>query len=211
MRLLRRLGVVVVVLVAVTLAASATIRYLHATEQPELAARLSEALAVGAGAAVAEIGAGDGVMAIQMARIVGPQGKVIATELTERQLESIRRNAAGAALTNVVVVLAGQTDTNLPAGCCDAVYMQRVYHHLASPAPVIASIARALKPGGRLAVMEFEPGWIANFTTPPGVPDRGGHGVPKPMLVREMQEHGFRSVGEITDFGSELYLAVFQR
>jgi hypothetical protein len=89
--------------------------------------------------------------------------------------------------------------------------MQRVYHHLPDPGPVVASIDRALKQKGRLAVLEFEPGWLINFTTPPGVPDRGGHGVPKPMLLDEMKGYGFQPVGMVEKFDSELYLAVFRR
>lgn len=188
-----------------------TFHYLEARDRPARAAHLAEALGLSPGDVVAEIGAGGGEMAIEMARIVGPSGQVIATEMRESQLEDIRRAARRAGLTNITVLLAGERDSNLPSRCCDAVYMQRVYHHLTDPAAVIASIGRALKPEGRLGVMDFEPGWIANGWVPEGVPDRGGHGVPKEMLLREMKEYGFHSRGAIGDLGDNLYLAVFER
>lgn len=211
----RRLGSFVLVaaaaLLALGLGGGLTVRYLQQRNLPEQARRLADALRIGPGSTVAEIGAGRGMMAVEMARIVGPGGTVIATEVTQRQLEDIQEAARRAGLTNVVTRLAGQHDSNLPARCCDAVYMERVYHHLTDPASVVASIGRALRPEGRLAVLDFEPGWMANFTTPAGVPDRGGHGVPKQMLLREMKGLGFEPTGEIEEFGDELYLAVFRR
>lgn len=210
-RPLRVLGLLAAAVLVLGLGGGLTIHYLEARDRPARAGRLAELLRVGPGSTVAEIGAGEGAMAVEMARVVGPEGHVIATEMRERQLEDIRRAARRAGLTNLSVLLAGEHDSNLPPGCCDAVYMQRVYHHLTDPAGVIASIGRALKPAGRVGVMDFEPGWIANLSKPSGVPDRGGHGVPKQMLLGEMKSHGFEAVGEIEDFGSDLYLAVFRR
>ena len=198
-------------LVVVGLGAGLALHELDERNRPEKAKRLAEALGIGPGDTVAEIGAGDGRMALLMARIVGPEGRVLATELGEGQREGIRRAAERAGLANVTVLQAGERDSSLPPGCCDAVYTQRVYHHLTDPAPVVASIGRALRPEGRFAILEFEPGWLLNVTTPRGVPDRGGHGVPKPMLVQEMKGYGFQPLGEVERFDSELYLAVFRR
>jgi ubiquinone/menaquinone biosynthesis C-methylase UbiE len=187
-----------------------TVRHLDARDRPAQAERLATVLHVGPGATVAEIGAGGGAMAVEMARVVGPGGRVFATELKETQLEDIRRAAGDAGLTNITVLKAGEHDSNLQPGCCDAVYMQRVYHHLTDPAAVVASIARALKPTGLFAVMDFEPGGFSNGPAPEGVPDRGGHGVPKQRLLSEMKAYGFETVGGIEDVGDRLYLAVFR-
>jgi ubiquinone/menaquinone biosynthesis C-methylase UbiE len=215
LRISRRAGWIVLasvaVIVVVGAGAGSALHHLQQRNLPLRAARLAAALRIGPGSTVAEIGAGDGAMAVQMARIVGPGGAVVATELAEPQLDVIRRAARLAGVANLTVRLAGARDTNLDPGCCDAVYMQRVYHHLTDPAPVMASVARALKPGGRVGVLEFEPGWIANWSTPAGVPDRGGHGVPKRLLPAEMAAHGFQSTSPLEDFDSELYLGVFRR
>lgn len=207
----RRVTLFVAAVLVVLATGGFTLHRLDIADRPQRAQRLALAMGVHPGSTVAELGAGDGAMAIEMARIVGPAGRIVATEVTEQQREGIRAAALRGGVTNLSVLPAREHDSGLPGGCCDAVYMQRVYHHLTDPAAVIASVRRALRPGGRVAVLEFEPGWIANFSTPSGVPDRGGHGVPKQMLLREMKEYGFGPVGELTDFGGEVYLGVFVR
>jgi SAM-dependent methyltransferase len=190
-------------------AAVPAIRYLEARDRPAQAARLAAELQIRPGMTVAEIGAGSGAMAVEVARIVGAGGQVIATELGEAHLTAIRDAARRANLANITVVGAAEHETNLPADCCDAIYMQRVYHHLTDPAGVIASARRALKPGGRLGVIDFEPGPIRNLWTPRGVPDRGGHGVPKEALVREMRSFGFTLRSDFIAWPEGEYLAVF--
>ena len=65
-------------------------------------------------------------------------------------LDDIRQAASEAGSGNVTVLQAGERATNLPAACCDAIFMRRVYHHLSEPSPIVASIHEALRPGGRL-------------------------------------------------------------
>jgi SAM-dependent methyltransferase len=83
-------------------------------------------------------------------------------------------------------VIEGATDsTNLPPLCCDAILIRDAYHHLTSPEAIIKSFAASLKPGGRLAVIDFPP--RANSEVPAGVPaNRGGHGVPIEVVVKEV-------------------------
>lgn len=207
----RRTVLTVVAAIFVSFAAAVpAIYYLEARNRPAEAARLATELGIRPGMTVAEIGAGSGAMAVEVARLVGAGGgQVIATELGDRRLSAIRDAARHAKLANVVVIAAGEHETNLPADCCDAIYMQRVYHHLTDPAGVIASVRRALRPGGRLGVIDFEPGPIGNLWTPPGVPDRGGHGVPTGTLVREMRSFGFTLRNDFIAWPDAEYLAVF--
>ena len=170
---------------------------------------MAAALGIRPGMTVAEIGAGTGAMAVEMARIVGRDGQVIATELGPGKLAAIRETARRAGVSNLSVLAAAEHATNLPLACCEAIYMQRVYHHLTDPAGVIESARQALKPGGRLAVIDFEPGGIKNLSTPRGVPDRGGHGVPKDALVREMRSFGLMLRGGLVDWPDGEYLGVF--
>ncbi len=193
--------------VILAVAAAAAIRRFEVGQRPAEAARLAGIVGLRPGMTVAEVGAGSGALAAEMARLVGPDGKVIATELGEAQLAALR--ARRAALPNLTVLAAGEHETNLQGGCCDVVYMHWVYHHLTDPAAVIASAMHALKPSGRLAVIEFDPNWIRNWSTPRGVPDRGGHGVPKDMLVREMKSFGLTLEGDIVGWNDWSYLAVF--
>lgn len=150
------------------------------------------ALALEPGMTVADVGAGDGDFTVALASRLGPAGRVIATEIEDDLVEKIRRRAKKDDLVNVEVVLGTQDDLALPPGCCDGVLVRLVYHHFEQPARMRAGLAAALKPGGRLAIVDIQPqsGWREL----PGVPDRGGHGIPLEALVAEMVGDGFEVV-----------------
>jgi precorrin-6B methylase 2 len=117
--------------------------------------RLAERLSLHEGMTVAEIGAGTGWLTVEVAQRVGPSGRVYSTELTAPRLDAIRHAAREAGVSNVTVLEAGDRTTNLSASCCDAIFMRRVYHHLSDAPAVTASLRKALKAGGRLAIIEF--------------------------------------------------------
>jgi ubiquinone/menaquinone biosynthesis C-methylase UbiE len=151
------------------------------TEVPELV----KLLALRPGMTVADVGAGFGAWTVQFAKVVGPSGRVYATDIGAAQLASIRDYAKKEGLTNVTVVEGGIDATNLPAQCCDAILIRDAYHHLTQPAAIVKSLAAALKAGGRLAVIDFPP--RPNTTVPEGVPaNRGGHGVPPAVVEQEV-------------------------
>ena len=114
------------------------------------AARLVTALKLQPGQTVADIGAGRGELTVELAREVGPGGQVYATELDADRLRDIREAAAAAGLTNVTVVEAHATRTNLPAACCDALVLRRVYHHIRDPSLMNASMRESLRPGNNV-------------------------------------------------------------
>ena len=141
---------------------------------------------------VAEIGGGSGSMTVEMARQVGPDGRVYSSELTEKARGDIRDAAKQAQLTNIVVLESGQASAGLPEGCCDAIFMRNVYHHFTQPAEMDRHLVAALKPGGRLGVIDFEP--RSGSTVPDGVPaNRGGHGVPPAVVIDELSAAGMTS------------------
>jgi ubiquinone/menaquinone biosynthesis C-methylase UbiE len=171
-------------------------------------ARLAERLGIGPGSVVADVGAGKGELAIELARLVGPGGRVYATELDADLRSAIAERAKNAGLANVVVAPAQLESTGLPDGCCDALYMRGVYHHLSAPEPILASIRRALKPRGRFVVIDFRPTrWLA-FWTPEDVPaDRGGHGVPPEVVEREAKAAGFAESARDEDWPASRLIA----
>jgi SAM-dependent methyltransferase len=110
---------------------------------------------------------------------------VYATDIGAAQLAALRDYAAREGLTNVSVIEGAVDSTNLPAVCCDAILIRDAYHHLTQPADIVRSLAAALKPGGRLAVIEFPP--RPNTEVPAGVPEnRRGHGVPPEVVQSEV-------------------------
>ena len=150
-------------------------------ELPELA-KLFE---LKPGMTVADVGAGFGAWTVRFAKVVGPAGRVYATDIGAAQLAALRDGAQREGLANVTVLEGAADTTNLPALCCDAILIRDAYHHLTQPGAIVKSLAAALKPGGRLAVIDFPP--RAKSEVPTGVPaDRLGHGVPPEVVQREV-------------------------
>lgn len=150
-------------------------------EMPELA-KLFE---LKPGMTVADVGAGFGAWTVRFAKVVGPSGRVYATDIGATQLAALRETVKRDGLTNVTVIEGAADSTNLPALCCEAILIRDAYHHLTQPAAMIKSLAAALKPNGRLAVIDFPP--RPKTDVPAGVPaDRLGHGVPPEVVQREV-------------------------
>lgn len=123
-----------------------------AEEQPE---RLVAALELRPGMAVADFGAGTGYYAARLARAVAPGGLVYAVEVQPEMLALLERNLLAQGVSNWRPVLAAPDDPNLPAGSVDLVLMVDVYHELEQPCEVLRALAAALRPGGRIAFVEY--------------------------------------------------------
>lgn len=171
------------------------------TDSAEMADRIASLIDLQPGAAIAEIGAGHGYMAVRMAEKVGAAGHVWATEVDRDELAEIQRRAADAGLANVTAMKGSDSGSGLPAGCCNGIYMTGVYHHFADPIAIDKSIFDALKPGGRLFIADFYPTWLFSlWTTPEMRRNFGGHGVPEPLLVDHLTSVGFRLVEQIPGY-----------
>jgi protein-L-isoaspartate O-methyltransferase len=142
-------------------------------------ARIS-ALQVGPGSTVAEIGAGSGALTVAMARAVGPADRVFSNELNPRQRDATERAVQAAGLSSVTVVEGRPAETNMPAGCCQAVFMRDVFHHVEDRAAMSRSLLATLAPGGRVAILDF--------------PVRGSHGIPADDVRAELEWAGFAEV-----------------
>jgi predicted methyltransferase len=178
--------------------------------------RLVELFELKPGMTVADVGAGFGAWTIAFAQAVGPTGRVYSSDIGEPQLASLRQTVTRRGLTNVTVVEAGERSTNLPAGCCDAILIRDAYHHLTAPGDITSSLAAALKPGGRLVVVDFPP--RPDTDVPEGVPaNRGGHGVPPDVVVAEVTAAGLTHVSTNAQWSgtperpNSLFLTLFQK
>ena len=160
------------------------------------------------GTVVADIGAGDGRYAFAAAREVGATGKVFATEIDAEKLSELKSDVAKRHIANVIIVESKETDTNLPPECCDAIFLRRVYHHLTKPTEFNAALLRSLKPGGRLAIIEFPP--RSGLDPVQGVPaNRGGHGIPQKVLIEELTSAGLQLVKTVQDWPDSDYCLLF--
>jgi len=150
-------------------------------EQPDQAL---DALGLKPGMTVADIGAGTGYMSLRMAKRVGPSGKVYANDLQPEMLRLLRENAVEAKLTNVETVLGTESDPKLPKGQLDLVLLVDVYHEFSRPQQMLRKIREALKPDGRLVLLEYR-------KEDPKIPIRPEHKMSVAEVKAELEPEGF--------------------
>lgn len=167
---------------------------------------LIEVLELKEGSVVADIGAGDGDETIEIAKHVGPDGHIYSTELGSEKIQNLRSAIDGTDLNNVTVIEGDPAQTNLPEQCCDALYMRRVYHHFEDPASMNQSLWKSLKPGGRLAIIDFEPRGAE--AEPSGRDSNDQHGVTAETVVSELQQAGFQLVSSEDKSGRDIYVVM---
>jgi len=157
------------------------------------------------GAVVADIGAGTGLFTPYFSRAVGPKGKVIAVDIVPAFLDRIKQRAAAEGLTNVQTVLCTERSVELPPNSIDFAFICDVYHHFEFPQSSMASLHRALRPGGEVLLVEFRriPGkssdWILNHV-------RAGQEV----YTAEIEAAGFKQVEE-KDILKDNYVVRFRK
>ena len=181
--------------------------WLERLESPSRAAwqkpdEVVDALALKAGDAVADIGAGSGYFSTRFARAVGETGKVFAVDIDEGLIRHLRERASQEKLENMEAVLAKPDDPKLAARSVDVVFICNVLHHVENRAAYYKKLAAALRPGGRLAVVDF---FKRELPVGPGVEMK----IAREAMVRELRDAGFR-VEEEFDFLPHQYFLVFE-
>jgi len=166
-------------------------------EQPE---KVLETLDITPGSTIADIGAGTGYYSLRLAKKVGPQGRVLATDIQPEMLSRLRTNMERAGITNIESILATPTDANLPVGQLDLALMVDVYHELAHPEETMAQVRRALKPNGRLVLIEYR-------GEDPAVPIKPEHKMTLAQVRAELEPMGFR-IQQVFDFLPRQHLIV---
>lgn len=158
------------------------------------------------GMVMADIGAGTGLFTLHFAQAVGENGKVYAVEIAKNFLEHIKARASKASASNVQTILCTEKSVELPEASIDFAFICDVYHHFEYPQATLATLHKALKPGGELVLIDFKriPGQTSDFIM--------GHvRAGQEVFEAEVTAAGFEKVSEVTDVLKENYFVRFKR
>lgn len=195
------------VLIAVSLTASACTDTLYRSmnaaardewQQPQA---VVQSLKIERGASIADLGAGGGYFTFPLAQATGPEGRVYAVDTEKESLRFIQEEGArrGGLPSNVELVLASSQASGLPDDSIDLVFTCNTYHHLSNRLVYMKALARHLRAGGRVAIIDFKPsGWFWLF----------GHATAKDTVREEMAAAGYRLVDDF-DFLEKQHFQVF--
>jgi predicted methyltransferase len=163
---------------------------------------LVAALAPRPGQTVADLGAGTGYFSRYLADAVGPDGTVLAIEVEPTLVAHLRERAERERRATVVPVLASFDNPRLPAGGVDLIFIADTYHHLDRRQRYLPQLRRALRPGGRVAIVDWKPGEL-----PEGPPP--DHKLSPERVIEEMRAAGFELADNL-DVLPYQYLLVFR-
>jgi ubiquinone/menaquinone biosynthesis C-methylase UbiE len=158
-------------------------------EGEERASALLKALAVEPGQTVCDLGCGNGFHTLELARLVGPSGRVLGVDIQPQMLRLLEARAREAELEHIETILGALDNPKLPKDCIDLVLLVDVYHELTQPEPILEVIRAGLKPTGRVALVEFR-------AEDPKVPIKPLHKMSKRQIMNEFPPNGFKLVAE---------------
>jgi predicted methyltransferase len=158
------------------------------------------------GQTVADIGAGTGLFTRMFSPLVGKEGRVISVDIAQTFLDHIEKTSREAGMLNIETLRGTADSTNLLPESIDVAFICDTYHHFEYPLKTMESLHRALKPGGRVILVEFRrvegtsTDWVMNHV-------RAGQEV----FESEILKSGFKKVREERDFLKENYLVTFEK
>jgi len=150
-------------------------------EEPD---RAIAALEIQRGQTVADVGAGSGYFTVRLSDAVGPDGRVYATDLQPEMLAMLKARLERQKISNVTLVQGTTTDPRLPAESVDLILMVDVYHEFSQPQTMLRALRQALKPGGRLVLLEYR-------KEDPTIPIRIEHKMTVDEARMELEAEGF--------------------
>ncbi len=172
-------------------------------EGEEAPSKAVELLALKPGAVVADVGAGSGYISEKLSRAVGPAGRVYAVDIQPEMIALIEARVKADSLTNVTTVLGDPDDPKLPDGAVDLELMVDVYHELQHPQVVLRHLRRALRPDGRLVLLEYR-------KEDPTVPIRAEHKMSVADAKAELEAEGFH-LADVNEALPRQHLLIFTR
>lgn len=143
-------------------------------------------LALPPDAEIGDLGCGPGLFALAFAKAC-PQGVVYASDLEPGQLDAVRAKIHARDVRNIVPILASEDDPHFPPAQIDVVFIGDTYHHLVARVDYMKRLAKTLKPGGRLVILEYKPGRLSVGPPPE-------HKLPAGVMERELVAAGWKRV-----------------
>lgn len=168
--------------------------------------KIVAACQIRAGMAVADVGAGTGLFTRMFAPLVGDKGQVFAVDISQEFVDHIKQTARKEKLKNIQGVVCKSESVGLPESSVDLVFICDTYHHFEFPQKTMQSIHKALKPGGRVVLVDYQriagksTDWVMSHV-------RAGQEV----VEKEITECGFKRVAEVKDLLEENYLVIFEK
>jgi SAM-dependent methyltransferase len=169
-------------------------------EHPEI---VISALNLHEGETAADLGAGSGYFTFRMAKQVGKTGRVLAVDIQEEMLETLRQRSIAGGFNNVEEIRATETDPHLPEDSVDLVLMVDVYHELSYPFEVMTKVREALKPDGRVVFVEYR-------KEDPSIPIKELHKMSIEQLVKEMNAVGLTRARIVESLPSQ-HIVIFKK
>lgn len=169
-------------------------------ERPQL---VIDALEIKPGDTIADLGAGSGYYSFRIAPLVGERGTVLAIDVEPRMLRIVSERARRDGIKNVTTVLGTPSDPNLEPNSIDLLFMVDVYHELEFPFEVMIKVREALKPGGRVALIEYR-------AEDPAVMIKPVHKMSERQVIRELTAAGFRHQKTVRTLPLQ-HLVLFQK
>jgi ubiquinone/menaquinone biosynthesis C-methylase UbiE len=150
--------------------------------------KLIEALQVKKGQTVADVGCGNGFYSLQLAKLVGPEGRVLAVDIQPEMLELLKQRADEAGIDNIEPILSTQADPKLPPGEVDLILLVDVYHEFSYPDRMLQAMRASLSRDGRIALAEYR-------MEDPAVPIKLLHKMSKQQILSEYTANGLKLAG----------------
>jgi len=178
-----------------------------ARDEKQKPAELIRAMGLQPGMTVADIGTGVGYMLPFLSKRVGAEGKVIGEDIFDDFLAAAKQHATDLKLANVTFIKGAETDPKLPEASCDIVLVLDVYHHFDYPEKMLAAIHKALKPEGKLVIVEY-------YKRPEAM--AGGRAVTHirldmPDVIKEIEANHFHLLSEKEHIPNSQYMLVLRK
>ena len=160
--------------------------------------RVIQSLEIRPGERIADIGSGSGYFVFALAKAVGPAGKVYAVDVDQDMTDLVAQRAKTEGVENIQVILARPDDPLLTANGIDLIFTSNTYHHIKDRVSYFANLRKYIRPGGRMAIIEFDRrSWFAGLWQ---------HYTPKEFIQREMEQAGYRLLREFDFLDRQSFL-----